>query len=248
MRLDPIKIAVINHSTVVNDVEVKKVVAALQKQVTRDFYPVWGVNARLRFLPRGAKPRANDWWLVILDDSNQAGNLGYHDLTPHGNPIGKVFAGSDKKYGYEWTVTASHELLEMLADPYGNLSILEETEHGKKLYAYEVCDPSKGDKFGYRIGGVLVANFVYPAWFENHRKPGSTRFDHRDHIRKPLKVVSSGYIPVYNILKKRKGWEHEHADRATDPTPPPAGTRRALRRIPLTQRLKSSIHLGRVKN
>jgi len=50
---------------------------------------------------------------VILDDSDQAGALGYHDLTSDGLPIGKVFAASDLKAGTSWTVTASHELLEM---------------------------------------------------------------------------------------------------------------------------------------
>jgi len=42
---------------------------------------------------------------------------GHHDLTPDGLPVGKSFAGTDKHFGHSWTVTASHELLEMLADP-----------------------------------------------------------------------------------------------------------------------------------
>jgi hypothetical protein len=42
--------------------------------------------------------------------------VGYHDLTNEGLPLGKVFAGSDMVNGYNWTVTASHELLEMLID------------------------------------------------------------------------------------------------------------------------------------
>jgi hypothetical protein len=40
-----------------------------------------------------------------------------------GFPIGKVFAASDLKAGTSWTVTASHELLEMLGDPNINLTV-----------------------------------------------------------------------------------------------------------------------------
>lgn len=59
-------------------------------------------------------------------------------------PLGKVFAGTDLKYGYTWSVTASHELLEMLADPNINLTVLlQNSETAGTLYAYEVCDAAK---------------------------------------------------------------------------------------------------------
>src|SRR5262249_22512484 len=76
-----IKIAVINESTVVSDADVKAAVAALQKQVSRDFAPAWGIDASLTFVPFGGNPSPDAWWLVILDNSDQAGALGYHDLT-----------------------------------------------------------------------------------------------------------------------------------------------------------------------
>lgn len=73
--MDNIKIAVIT------DNDVKKVVPALQTQVSRDFAPAWGIDADLVFVPKGKKPPAKYWWLVMLDNSDQAGALGYHDLT-----------------------------------------------------------------------------------------------------------------------------------------------------------------------
>ena len=118
-----IKISVINSSTVLSDDEVKAAVPALQKQVSRDFAPAWGIDADLTFVAKGHKPSKTTWWLIILDNSDQAGALGYHDVTSEGLPIGKVFAGSDMQYGYNWTVTASHELLEMLGDPEINLTV-----------------------------------------------------------------------------------------------------------------------------
>src|SRR5258708_5261525 len=136
-----IRIAVINASTVLTDAQVKAAVPALQTQVHRDFAPAWGVDADLSFVPKGESPDPGAWWLVILDTSDAAGALGYHDLTNEGLPLGKVFAKSDIDLGYAWTVTASHELLEMLGDPDINLTaFVEYTDKSGILYAYEVCD------------------------------------------------------------------------------------------------------------
>ena len=88
------QISVINESTVLTDADVTPVVGALQQQVTNDFRPAWGGDAELTMIPQGTPAPAGTWWLVILDDSDQAGALGYHDLTPDGLPIGKVFAAS----------------------------------------------------------------------------------------------------------------------------------------------------------
>src|SRR5262249_18356689 len=154
--------------------DVSAAVAALQTQVHEHFAPVWGIDADLKFVPKGAKPEPKTWWLVILDDSDQAGSLGYHDLTVEGLPIGKVFAGSDIKCGTHWTVTVSHELLEMLADPEINLTVfVQQQPNSGVLYSYEVCDACEDDQYGYKIGETLVADFVFPAWFESFRSPGS---------------------------------------------------------------------------
>jgi hypothetical protein len=39
----------------------------------------------------GSQPASGSWWLVMLDDSDQAGALGYHDLTSDGLPLGNIF-------------------------------------------------------------------------------------------------------------------------------------------------------------
>jgi hypothetical protein len=116
-----IKIAFINESTVLTDVQVKAAIPALQKQVSRDFAPVWGVDADPSFVQKTVPVPPQTWLIGVFDNSDQAGALGYHDLTENGLPLAKVFAGSDIQYKSSWTVTASHELLEMLGDPDINL-------------------------------------------------------------------------------------------------------------------------------
>jgi hypothetical protein len=236
------KIAVINSSTVVTDAEIAAAVPAMQKQVHRDFAPAWGADAELTFVPTGKKPAAGAWWLIVLDDSDQAGALGYHDLTNDGLPLSKVFAKSDQQYGYNWTVTASHELLEMLADPDINLTVFVQSSNtAGTMYAREVCDACEADALGYEIDGVLVTDFVYPAWFQSFRKAKSTRFDHKDHLTKPFELATGGYIGAFDI-SSGSGWHQiqasasktRYADRA------PVGSRRERRRTPRDEWLRST--------
>lgn len=212
-QLATAQISIINESTVLNDSDVTPVVAALQQQVTNDFRPIWGTDAELTMVPQGTPPPTGTWWLVILDDSDQADALGYHDLTPDGLPIGKVFAASDLKAGTSWSVTASHELLEMLADPNINLTVFVQNKNTSgTLYAYEVCDACEDDSFGYQINNVLVSDFVYPAWFESFRAQGSTQFDRMNKMQSPLELLSGGYIGVFSVTDG-SGWQQQTAEK-----------------------------------
>ena len=253
-QIAPIQISIINASTVLSDAEISPVIDALQKQVTNDFRPAWGVDAELAFIPTGAEPAAGTWWLTILDDSDQAGALGYHDLTPDGLPIGKIFAGTDLKYGSNWTVTASHELLEMLADPNINLTVMVQTsdENAGKLYAYEVCDACEDDSFSYKIGEVNVSDFVFPSWFEDFRAEGSTQFDQGKKINEPLTLLKGGYIGVFDITSG-SGWQQLTAEKhpASMQSRGNVGTRRERRATPHYQWMESVTHreiMSRAKN
>ena len=236
-----VQISVINESTVLTDSEVIPVVAALQQQVTNDFRPAWGTDAELKMVSKGTQPVSGSWWLVILDDSDQAGALGYHDLTPDGLPIGKVFAASDLKAGTSWTVTASHELLEMLADPDINLTVfVQNAETTGTVYAYEVCDACEDDSFGYQIENILVSDFVFPAWFEGFRAEGSTQFDRMGQIPKPLQLLKGGYIGIFNV-NQGSGWQQQTLEKRplNMRQRGNVGTRRERRNVPRDQWLVS---------
>ena len=103
--------------------------------------PVWGIDAEIISTDTpmdadGPPDITNMWQLIILDDSDQADALGYHELTAAGLPLGKVFAGSDIADGASWQVTASHELLEMLIDPQINaVTEVDNADGTMTLYA-----------------------------------------------------------------------------------------------------------------
>jgi hypothetical protein len=185
----------------------------------------------------------------MLDDSDQAGALGYHDLTDDGMPLGKVFAGTDLKFGSEWTVTASHELLEMLADPNINLTVfIQRDDSSGRLYAYEVCDACEADALGYKINNVLVSDFVFPSWFEDFRVPNSTQFDFGSHLTKPLELAGGGYIGIFDITSGN-GWTQLTAQRIKHMSVRgDVGTRRERRRTIRGLWMKSLEHQHIVRN
>lgn len=201
-------VAVVNQSTVVAAAGVRAVVTALQQQVTRDFGPVWGRTATLQ-VTTGAPP-AGAWQLVILDDTDQAGALGYHELTASGQPIAKVFAQTAQQAGVAWSVTASHELMEMLVDPDINLTVFDQPAADTgTLYMYEACDAVEAQS--YAIGAVQVSNFVTPYWF----MPGTTGhpLDHLGNVSTPLALAPGGYIAVFDVTAG-SGWT-DRTDAAT---------------------------------
>ena len=213
-RITPLsyRVSVINKSTVLTKEEIEKVVAALQGQVHADLAPIWGVDAELSIVPKGKQPDPHSWWLVILDDTDREGALGYHGLTPEGLPLGKVFARSAKEYGYAWSNTASHELLGMLVDPRLNLTVFVPTSNGRAgtVWAYEITSPCGGDENTYKKNDVPVSDFVTPAWFDPSAELSKSRFDFLGKIDKPFGLLSGGWAAYYEF-KSSTGWKFKHS-------------------------------------
>ena len=180
----------VNLATTPLGVDLGKLVAALKKQMQRDFEPIWGYPATLRVADE-AKP--GEWQVVFLDDSDAADALGYHDLTKNGEPVSKVFVKSTIAAGEKVSTTASHELLEMMIDPGAQMW----AQDGDGLfYAYEMCDAVEAEE--YEIDGIAVSDFVYPSFFESWHKPGSVQFDHLKKVTRPFQTLKNGYQIVSN--------------------------------------------------
>jgi hypothetical protein len=198
-------ISLINESTIPADWSA--IGRALEIQLRRDFAPVWHTDGGAIVLTTRALAHPDSWWLVILNDSDQAGALGYHQWTATGQALGKVFAATDRQYNLSSSVTASHELLEMAADP--DVEILRGvlTYNGQnRIYACEICDPVEADALGYQINGVPVSDFVTPAWF----RPGAPGpYSFRGNVHDPLQLARGGYISWLADLTQ--GWQQSTA-------------------------------------
>jgi hypothetical protein len=194
-----IKIALINHSTVVKDSAVSAFVGPLQKQVTQHFAPIWGTTADLSFIPAGRTAPVTSWQLVILDDADQADALGYHDLTQEGLPVMKIFAHTSEMDGVSWTSVASHETLESLADPWIDSTVFVQQKDGSgRLWPLEVCDAVEGDL--YKIEGVEVSNFVTPHWFMADA-PAHAKLDYLNLVIAPFEVRENGYMEYFEVAE-----------------------------------------------
>src|SRR4029077_12256884 len=105
----------------------------------------------------------------------------------------KVFVQTTLDDNQSVAVSASHELVEMLVDPAINMWT---TGPGPKtMYAYESADPV--EELSFKVNGVDMSDFVYPAYFEVFRRPNSVRFDHQNKVIRPFQILGGGYQIIF---------------------------------------------------
>ncbi len=201
-------ITVVNLSNYI-DADVQEVIRAVNRQLSEDFARHWHRHAQLRLEgPIGRRPDRShpeelrgDAILYLWDEVDQADALGYHDLNYRGIPFGVVFTELAEELGEPWTVTFSHEALELAMDPEANL--LARGPHpedpSRSVYHwYELCDAVQAQS--YEIDGVEVSNFVLPLYFTEGDEEGS-RNDFLGDEERPLAsfgVAPGGYIGFFD--------------------------------------------------
>lgn len=155
------KVALIDQSKAgVPAATLRQIAAALQQQVDNDFGPVWGVAASISALGTSAPIPSGTWPIKVVDDIGGAG--GVH-LDENGQPYAEAVISP------ELSIAISHELLEMLVDPWGNRftpgSDLDPSSDGHQVfYLVEVGDPCEVSS--YDIGGVAVSDFILPSFYD----------------------------------------------------------------------------------
>jgi hypothetical protein len=195
-----LQIAVVNESTAISDADVQAMLPAFTQQWNNDLQPIWGVeDATFTFVPAGQSPAAGTWWVVFLDDSDQASALAYHDLTNEGLPISKVFVKTILADNASVSVGATHEICEMAVDPWLN-SAYQDPQG--VFWAGEICDPVEDDQYGYGIGGVLVTDFVTPNWFAHQYALGD--IDFKRHTNAAFEILTGGYAQKFD---PQQGWQ-----------------------------------------
>ena len=139
--------------------------AAIQKQVSRDLSPIWELSATIDAFEDLEDVPVGYWPVIIVNDFPDPRLAGVHE-DDSGQPFALVKAASEIE---DWSVAASHEVLEMLVDPYGNRLIagdFPKPRQGRVRFLVEVCDPSEGDANIYSSNGVPVSDFYTPNFFD----------------------------------------------------------------------------------
>jgi hypothetical protein len=200
----------------------REVAAALQTQVVRDLGPVWGVAgtvsafAQIEDIHQGYVPLALTKADLPLD------RHGFH-FVMGGLPFAVVQYQDDGT----WTLAASHELLEMLCDPFAQRAVLAPSladtkddaitaagttgtnsvivgedpgsyaRQGLVNYLVEVCDPC--EESTYEINGVTVSDFVTPGYYDT-RGTSPAPYSFRGRVNSQLGVLDGGSISWRPLL------------------------------------------------
>jgi hypothetical protein len=183
------ELALVADTAQITSSQLGRVAAALQKQAIRDFRQLWDITATLDSFDRLEDVPIGYWPIIVRDDINVAGAAGVH-LDENGQPFALV------QYSDSWSLTASHEMLEMLADPLGNRLVAGQSpkpDQGRVEFLVEVADPSEDPQFGYTVNGFLVSDFFTPRFYDPVAAEG-VRYSFGGHIPGPRQILQGGYI------------------------------------------------------
>jgi hypothetical protein len=204
-------VAIVSLTREVSTTSLLQAAAAVQKQITRDFTPFWGLQATvdafddLRSVPSDYHPVVvfadsaeligqlefavgAEYTARLVDDFERDRLSGLHLNAFTRQPFALVEASD------AWSVTLSHEVLEMIADPFGNRLIGAAHPLDPELrvkYLLEVCDPCQA--VWYPVNGVPVADFYTPRYFDPVRVDRS-RYSFTGALEHPLQILEGGYL------------------------------------------------------
>ncbi|WP_437587681.1 hypothetical protein [Sorangium sp. So ce1000] len=190
-------LAVIDESTLLGTEDAKMAVRACASQLKLHVAPLWDMvpASIVYYEDKNLVPPGADF-LIILDAPDQAGALGYHQVTPEGEAYARVFVrpifnhdGTPLKGNMSVSSVMSHEVCEWFVDRYLNLW----ADGPEGQYPVEICDPVDNDS--YEINGVAVSNFVTKRYFDM-RAPATAQLDYLGKLTKPFTMTEGGFMQV----------------------------------------------------
>jgi len=202
-------ISIINFSRRLQDRDVQDAVRSVNRQVMEDFIPIWGNGRILRLHAPSADPEdlsslteeavRGESAIYLVDEATLPGALGYHDLNTRDMPVGFVFVLNPN----DWTVTLSHEVLELIIDPTVNIFVPGPDPRDPRntvLHTYEVCDAV--ERTSYAIDGIRVSNFLTPSYFTVGEAIG-TRNDYLGVGVRSFGVTRGSHIAFFDLATNR---------------------------------------------
>ncbi len=205
-------ISVMNHTNgQISDEEIQRALRAINRQIHEDFEPYWSLGATLRLEGKSGKQPSKqsmadmrgDAVIYLWDKVDVHDALGYHDRNNRGISYGFVFTQLSQQLGESWTVTLSHEALELIADPEVNLLVMgpHPADPNRDVFHwYEMSDAVQAET--YLIDEVEVSNFLLPLYFTGGEELGGRNdFLGRSYNGKTLRsfgVNPGGYLGFFD--------------------------------------------------
>jgi len=113
------------------DAQVQTAIRAVNRQVREDFAPYWGFGGELRLEGKTGRGRGSidpadmrgDAILYLRNEVRVSDTAGFHDKWFCGIPYCVVYRELSDLLKEAWTVTLSHETLELIGDAEANLLV-----------------------------------------------------------------------------------------------------------------------------
>jgi hypothetical protein len=232
-------IGVQNLSTLVSGDDAYAMTLLVDKQLREHVAPAWGLAPPSVLYLSGPAEFHCDAIIGILDDADQAGDLGWHTEGPDADVYGRVFASPVLQNGgvvldgqLSVCSVLSHEAIETLGDAACNRW---GQQSDGTMVAVELADPVESDSYQMVISGPgietvtgTVSDFVLPAWFDPDADPGPTDF--LGLVTAPFQVRSTGYVIMMaagsSDVTEQWGEEYPAWKRATKASPDARTSRR----------------------
>jgi len=189
------QIALVSQTASLSGSELASGAAALQCQVTRDLALHWSINATVDDFPTLDEVPVGYWPIIIENKIPQPGVAGYH-TDERGQPFALV------EFSPNWTLAVSHELIEMLVDPYGKTLVpgqsVDPSNRGRVQYLVEACDPCENPNNAYTVNGFLVSDFYTPRYFDPQKSAG-VQYSANGKITEPRQILRIGQFFACSI-------------------------------------------------
>lgn len=208
------------------DKEIQNDMPAWEHSYNHDFAPVWHTTQfHLVFIGRKKAP-VGGMVATFVKSGPVQGALAYH-MVAKGVPGIVVYSGTGVYYGYDNSVSFTHELEELGADPmisvtnqgwpYDWINITNQERAIQiegTVWAQEVSDPVEA--FSYSRPGadgkpVAISDFITPNWFNDAVKGG---YDFMDLVQQPFTILPGGYAQFFD----GRGWNQVVNFRAGHPS------------------------------
>lgn len=198
----------------ISDREIERSIPSWEKAINVDFAKYWlTTQYKLVFIGKQQAP-FGAIVATFVKNGPVRGALAYHTVR-NGAPAIIVYAGTGDYYGYDNSVSFTHELEELAADPVTanviqgwpydyiwqeepNGSIKASFQVGIYGWFGEVSDPVESDY--YLINGVRISDFITPAWFN---AGGGARYDFMGLCQQPFWIRPGGYAQFLSS----DGWQ-----------------------------------------
>jgi hypothetical protein len=183
-------LGLVSETSQLSSREVMIVAAALQKQLARDFDPIWEIVATANAFETLEDVPIGCWPIVAMEDIGSGGVAGLH-LDDDGQPFGLVNVSD------AWSLQASRQALELAVDPFGHAlrpgPSVDSVRPGRVEYLVEVCGPCGAWEYGYDVNGVHVSDFYTPD-FLLPLGPLKSRFSFTGAVDRPRSILRGGHL------------------------------------------------------